>query len=61
MAKKDFHLLLGIVLHPFKSLWFKYNRRYYINISLKVSRNSIQKAIERKHYISSLTGVWGNI
>ena len=58
MKKKDFAIIKGILLHPFKMLCFKLNKErehYNIILSNRARYRMEDKQRERALYMSSLT------
>ena len=58
MEKKDFAIIKGILLHPFKMLCFKLNKErehYNIILSNRARYRKEDKQRERDLYMSSLT------
>jgi hypothetical protein len=51
-------MLKGIILHPFKALFFRLagNGKQYDILSIRANYRRENKAFERKIYLSSLTG-----
>ena len=51
-------MFMGILLHPFKALIFKVSgeREYYTRLASNARDRAYIKALERRMYLSSLTG-----
>lgn len=56
--KKSIRILVGIILHPFKALIFNVSgkREYYTRLAANARNRAYIKALERRMYLSSLTG-----
>lgn len=57
-TNKNFRMVQGILLHPFKSVFFYLSggSRQYDILSIRAKFNADNKAFTRKMYFSSLTG-----
>lgn len=58
MEKKDFAIIKGILLHPFKMLCFKLNKErehYNIILSNRARYRREDKELQRAVYMSSIT------
>lgn len=58
MEKKDFAIIKGILLHPFKMLCFKLNKErehYNIILSNRARYRRENKELQRAVYMSSIT------
>lgn len=52
---KDIRMILGVLLHPIKSLYYKARRGDYRVITARVNYNREQKAFYRSMDMKSLT------
>lgn len=57
-TNKNIRMLKGIILHPFKALFFRLSggASKYDILSIRANYRRENKAFERKIYLSSLTG-----
>lgn len=53
---KNLRIILGVLLHPMKSLYYKARRGGYKVISERVNYSHEQKAFYRTMFLKSLTG-----
>lgn len=58
---KNLRIVLGVLLHPIKSLYYKARRGEYRIITSRVNYNQEQKAFYRSMYMKSLTGNYTTI